>query len=150
MVSMPWYSPGGDVGDVTLIGFLGRMLLECTEGLKLVTFGFSVWGLGSMKGLALPGDTGGLGVTMNELGLVSLGWMLPLEDSTELLLLVLLSLEMPDLCFSRSLAAISRARGEVAASFPLEGSLVFKFCSLRFSKGLYFRAGSTGVRWIMS
>lgn len=94
-----------------------------------------------MKGLTLPEDTSGLGVTVNELGLVSLGWMLPLEESAELLLF---SREMVVLCFSRSLAAINSASGEAAASFLLEGSLfmVFRFCILRFSNGLYFRVGS--------
>lgn len=99
-----------------------------------------------MEGLTLPEEIGGLGVTVNELGLVSLGRMLSLVVSAELLLLLLFCLEMAAFCFSRSLAAISRANGEAAASFPLEGSLVFRFCSLRFSNGLYFRAGSTGVK----
>lgn len=107
-------------------------------------------GLGSMEGLTLPEDISDLGVTVNELGLVSLGWMLPLVESVELLLLVLFSLEMAPLCCSRCLAAISRASGEAATSFPLDGSLVFRFCSLRFSKGLYFRVGCTGVKCIMS
>lgn len=67
--------------------------------------------------------------------------MIPEVESAELLLLVLFSLEMAAFCFSRSLAAISRASGEA-----LEGSLVLRFCSLRFSNGLYFRVGSIGVR----
>lgn len=65
---------------------------------------------------------------------------------------MLFSLEMVVLCFSRSLAAINSASGEAAASFPLEGSLfmVFRFCNLRFSNGLYFRVGSRGVKLIKS
>lgn len=72
--------------------------------------------------------------------------MLSLANTSELLLFVLFSLEMAVLCFSRSLAAISRVSGEVAASFPLEGSLGFRVCSLRLSNGLYLIAGSTGVK----
>lgn len=97
--------------------------------------------LDSMERLALP-DSGVLGVTVKELGLVSLRWMLPLVESVEL---VLFCLEMAALCLSRSLAAISRANGEAVTSFPLGGSLVFRLCSLLFSKGLYFVIGFTGV-----
>lgn len=70
MESMPLYCPDG---DAILVGFFVRMM-ECAEGsgLKLVTFRFSVLCLDSRKRLGLPGDTGSLGVTVNEFGLVSL------------------------------------------------------------------------------
>lgn len=77
-----------------------------------------------------------LGMMVKELGLDSLCWML--VDGS--LLFVLFSRDKLDLCFSRSLAAMRRARGEVAGpSLVPVTALNFRLRSLRSSIGLNLR-----------
>lgn len=95
-------------------------------------------------------EDAGIRVMVNELGLVSLGWMLTFSDSAELLLLLLLCRDRTDRCFSLSLAANRRASGDVAVSFPFDPSGPRRVCSLRFSNGLYERVlpGDTGCCFV--
>lgn len=122
---------GGMKGMAASLSSCFTGLLESTdwgtgEGSCLEIIG--LWGLGSVEMASLGSvwrglsEEAGIGVMVKELGLVSLGWMLTFRDSAELLLLLLLCLDKPDRCLSLFLAAIRRASGEVAASFPLDPS----------------------------